>query len=244
MHRLLPAAAAAMALLSAPALHAQEQPAKPDPVAELARLIARYETASDKPRAAAELRPEFEAFAHDNTGSEPGLTARLWLLNSCWWLRTNESSVAMNEAADKVVEQILAEYVDNAQFEKIADYHYVFAADKKTPLFERLLKSKYKTVRASTLLRIGMLDKGSKDETVRARANERLETLLRDYADVPKGTSTYGALADAHLHPLAAADLAIGKPAPEITGVNTDGKPMKLSDFRGKVLVVDFWGFW
>ena len=56
--------------------------------------------------------------------------------------------------------------------------------------------------------------------------------------------STYEDLANAYLHPHAKADLAVGKPAPEITGVDLNGKPMKLSDFRGKVVVLDFWGDW
>lgn len=38
--------------------------------------------------------------------------------------------------------------------------------------------------------------------------------------------------------------LGIGKVAPEIEGADLDGKPMKLSDFRGKVVVLDFWGYW
>ena len=37
---------------------------------------------------------------------------------------------------------------------------------------------------------------------------------------------------------------AIGQTAPEITGKDLDGKPMKLSEFRGKVVVLDFWGHW
>jgi hypothetical protein len=32
--------------------------------------------------------------------------------------------------------------------------------------------------------------------------------------------------------------------APEIAGVDADGKPMRLSDFRGKVVAVDFWASW
>ena len=35
-----------------------------------------------------------------------------------------------------------------------------------------------------------------------------------------------------------------GKVAPDIVGEDIDGKPMKLSDFRGKVVLLDFWGFW
>ena len=34
---------------------------------------------------------------------------------------------------------------------------------------------------------------------------------------------------------------AVGKPAPEITGTDLDGRPFKLSDYRGKVVLLDFW---
>lgn len=36
----------------------------------------------------------------------------------------------------------------------------------------------------------------------------------------------------------------IGQPAPEISGVDLDGVPFRLSDYRGKVVVLDFWGHW
>jgi thiol-disulfide isomerase/thioredoxin len=32
-----------------------------------------------------------------------------------------------------------------------------------------------------------------------------------------------------------------GQPAPSLAGTDPDGKPVKMSDFRGKVVVVDFW---
>jgi cytochrome oxidase Cu insertion factor (SCO1/SenC/PrrC family) len=37
---------------------------------------------------------------------------------------------------------------------------------------------------------------------------------------------------------------AIGEAAPEIEGEDIDGKPFKLSDYRGKVVMLDFWGNW
>ena len=37
---------------------------------------------------------------------------------------------------------------------------------------------------------------------------------------------------------------AIGQRAPEITGTDLNGKPLKLSDYRGQVVVLDFWGNW
>jgi cytochrome oxidase Cu insertion factor (SCO1/SenC/PrrC family) len=38
--------------------------------------------------------------------------------------------------------------------------------------------------------------------------------------------------------------VAIGALAPEIQGTDADGKSFKLSDYRGKVVMLDFWGNW
>jgi thiol-disulfide isomerase/thioredoxin len=39
-------------------------------------------------------------------------------------------------------------------------------------------------------------------------------------------------------------NLSIGRVAPDIVGVDLDGKPIKLSHFRGKVIVLTFWATW
>ena len=57
-----------------------------------------------------------------------------------------------------------------------------------------------------------------------------------------RGDRTYGDLADGYLFEIR--NLAIGKVAPDIEGEDLDGKKFKLSDYRGKVVVIDFWGNW
>lgn len=42
----------------------------------------------------------------------------------------------------------------------------------------------------------------------------------------------------------APADLEIGKVAPDIEGTDLDAVPFKVSDYRGQVVVLDFWGDW
>ena len=52
-------------------------------------------------------------------------------------------------------------------------------------------------------------------------------------------------LSSAHSASLArAAGPAVGKAAPEIEGTDLDGKKMTLSSYRGKVVLIDFWGDW
>ena len=44
--------------------------------------------------------------------------------------------------------------------------------------------------------------------------------------------------------PPAYAEVRIGKAAPDIEGEDLDGAKFKLSDYKGKVVVIDFWGDW
>lgn len=53
---------------------------------------------------------------------------------------------------------------------------------------------------------------------------------------------TIGAIAKRELFEMR--NLAIGKEAPNIEGEDADGKKFKLSDYRGKVVVLDFWASW
>jgi hypothetical protein len=58
------------------------------------------------------------------------------------------------------------------------------------------------------------------------------------------GRQGTGSSASGDTTPASGIGLEIGMVAPEIEGVNTRGQPMRLSDFRGKVVVLDFWGHW
>jgi thiol-disulfide isomerase/thioredoxin len=60
--------------------------------------------------------------------------------------------------------------------------------------------------------------------------------LVFDGAEVP-------AIRDLAARRLKQLDL-VGKPAPSITGVDLDGKPYKLADAKGEVVLVVFWATW
>ncbi|WP_159452333.1 TlpA family protein disulfide reductase [Singulisphaera sp. GP187] len=64
--------------------------------------------------------------------------------------------------------------------------------------------------------------------------------VIADFADVKgQGGKTLGEIAEGNLSELR--DLAIGHEAPDIEGRDIDGNAMRLADFRGKVVVVNFW---
>jgi hypothetical protein len=67
-----------------------------------------------------------------------------------------------------------------------------------------------------------------------------LERAAKDYGDlrVPDG-KTVGEKATAELFEIR--HLTVGKEAPDIEGQDQNGQPLKLSDYRGKVVLLDFW---
>ncbi|MBL8821425.1 MAG: redoxin domain-containing protein [Planctomycetia bacterium] len=73
-------------------------------------------------------------------------------------------------------------------------------------------------------------------------AEKLFEKVVSDYKDVKYFRGTLGERAEANLFEVR--HLQIGKEVPEIEGVDTDGNKFKLSDYRGKVVMLDFWGHW
>jgi thiol-disulfide isomerase/thioredoxin len=87
----------------------------------------------------------------------------------------------------------------------------------------------------------------------RRKTEDLLAEVIAKYGDVPlysesaqrvapRHRKTLGQFAEGLLDEIR--NLAIGKPSPEIDGVDLAGQPLKLSNFRGKVVVLVFWGSW
>jgi len=74
-------------------------------------------------------------------------------------------------------------------------------------------------------------------------AEKLFELVAGEYPAVKMyGEETLGDLAKGELFEMR--NLAIGKTAPEIEADDLDGNKFKLSEYRGKVVVIDFWGNW
>jgi hypothetical protein len=68
-----------------------------------------------------------------------------------------------------------------------------------------------------------------------------LSAILPAMRDCAQVDAADGATPD---KPEAEALPAVGSAAPEIEGTDIDEVPFKLSDYRGHVIVLDFWGDW
>ena len=79
----------------------------------------------------------------------------------------------------------------------------------------------------------------------RKKSEEAVEwlakSILEDFRNAKLGSVRALGVAKSIMN---AKRLKIGKIAPEIEGKDLDGVTFKLSDYRGKVVVIDFWGDW
>lgn len=79
-------------------------------------------------------------------------------------------------------------------------------------------------------------------QTPSEEAEKLFEQVAETYGDLPHYRGKLGEAAKAALFEIR--NLAIGQVAPEIEGKDVDGNRFKLSEYRGKVVVIDFWGDW
>lgn len=111
-------------------------------------------------------------------------------------------------------------------------------------------KSTDKEMKSIALYTLGMLYSERATDTANetsakeltAKAIEHLEKAVKEGGEVKLGDDTIGEMAKGEITALKT--LSVGNPAPELEGTTLDGKKVKLSDYKGKVVLLDIWATW
>jgi len=201
------------------------------------------QTLRDNP-ASEPFLPEFISFAREAKGNELAVSA---------WMRVVVigADCGRKEEAIEAIDTLLAEYVKSPALESLPNLisrslSRFLGKEKTDASLQTLIeKSPHKAVqapaifiRASTIMR----DKKASPERI-AEARALLVRLQKDYADIkPKRGPSYAEQAEGILFEID--NLQIGKVAPDFETIDENGVKFKLSDYRGKVVVLDFWGIW
>lgn len=183
------------------------------------------------------------------------------------------SKVSSGEVADKAYDTLFADHLQDEGFKRVCtDLSYSEPSPKiETRLNLLIEKSPHDSVKAAATFALAsylsQLDttrqyladnpefRGKASEETIKYLDERevepmaiealYQTLISEYAELkPREGSkrTYKSMSESSLFALK--KLAVGMVAPEIEGADLDGVTFKLSDYRGKVVVLDFWGDW
>jgi len=88
---------------------------------------------------------------------------------------------------------------------------------------------------AEALYRASIAKRRGSSALASPKAAEFGARLLAEYAESPAASQARGE---------PEVGLAVGYRAPDFTAADADAVSFKLSDYRGKVVVLDFWGYW
>src|SRR5262245_56589770 len=218
---------------------------------EFSKAYSAARTDEERQRVSKELGPKstpdhyagkFLALIRESPKDPATLDAFRWML----------SRVPHSPETDQAVETLLRHWIEDGRLERVCQSLYNYSCPSGDKLLRTAIaKSPHHAVQghAAFSLAVSLREQAERladhEPAARAPYEREAEQLLRQvidkYADL-KHFTTLGKEAEAELFELR--HLAVGKVPPDIEGEELDGKKMKLSDFRGKVVLLNFWGSW
>lgn len=142
--------------------------------------------------------------------------------------------------SQQIVDLLFSQYSNSPAIELVVPMATMNRA-KAEPRLRKLLRSPHARVKAlATISLADYLARQNPEDTTEVEA--LYTSVMEDYADVEDAR---GPIADRAKNSLFEIQhLSIGKVAPDIAAADLDGVDFKLTDYRGKVVLLDFWGNW
>ncbi len=185
----------------------------------------------------ADFRERAETLAFEAEGTE--VAAGAWAL-----VFSNEREFGSRDSAWMAFDILINDHADSSELEPVvAEARYVRVNREKavSRLRQLLETSSLKSLQASSLFSMAKILEPNPEQ--REEALGYYKRIVSDYPDVssPRG-ATFAAMSSGAL--FEAKHLQVGLPVPDIASVDETNTAFRLSDYKGKVVLVDFWGFW
>lgn len=195
------------------------------------------------PRPEAEFFPKFKELAKSQAGKPAGAKALAWVAAMAG--RDAEAKADGRWAVEELTEHYAGEAAIADALLQVRYAAYGGDAERLVKLYEKVLETnKDENARAEAKFNLAwtlsecMHDASkSEKEAAKKRSGELFREMAREFPKHDRAKEAEGFIFELD-------NLQIGMKAPEISGEDADGKTIRLSDFKGKVVVIDFWGFW
>lgn len=204
---------------------------------DLAKLTADHALAKavDADAAIAEFVPRFASAAEQLAGKQAAVPFLAWIV------RNGRIGDAVAKALDELGATHAASPDLGPVLEMVPHLASYLGDERCTKFLDQVLAtSQPPELQAKALFAqavIALQETRYLDDAARALAARNLE----DAKKLTKDPALARAIAATTTEPRG---LAVGQVIPEIAGIDLDGVPFRLSDYRGKVVVLDFWGDW
>jgi len=255
-----------LVLMMTPALSAQRKPVKvpvkvkPGPVSvasleyrtlldkvnkqrlAYSQALREAKTAEERQKAIQQNYPrpakfsgQFLELAKRHADDPVALQALVWIV----------SNVRTGKDAGEAIDLLIKNYIEDKAMISVCQRLMRSTSPQAQRLLEQVLeKSPHREAKGQACFGLMMQLKyatrsNPAKETELVKVAER---VISDFADIKYYRGTIGDAAKRELYEIQ--NLGIGKTAPEIKGEDISGVKFKLTDYRGKVVVIDFWGNW
>lgn len=197
-----------------------------------ARTEADRKKALDQYPRAENYAARFLRLADQFPNDPAGLDALIWIATA--GRDTSEASQAFQRLANK--------YITSDKLGPVCATLIYSTYDGAQDLLAAVLeKNPHREVQGQAAFSLGQYLKERKTGAEN-EAEKYFERVIGQYGDLKHYRGTLADAAKGELFEMR--NLGIGKVAPEIEGEDADGKRFKLGDYRGRVVVLDFWGDW
>jgi hypothetical protein len=208
----------------------------------------RQKIVADKYPRPDKFAPRFMEFAEENPKDPAAVDALVWVVS-----HSNQGG-GKNSARGKALAILMRDHASSPKIAGVCE-SLIYQQGPEAEAFLRAVldKNPAKEAQARACLALALFLRNSsrgqksKPEAEQAKIDKQVEELLEravaSYSDVKHPFyGTIGKKAEGELFEIR--HLSVGKEAPDMTGEDQDGKKFKLSDYRGKVVLLDFWGNW
>lgn len=185
-----------------------------------------------------EYLPKFTEIAVGAKGTAPGLQACAWLLGR--GSRTPDGKRVASDAIDLMTK----DGVDCPELAGLVmSIRYASGRVGEERVAEALKTVAEKTAvpdnRGCALTALAAMwnDSAQAPAERKAEAKRMLAEVIEKHGKCPAAPQARGILNELE-------HLQVGMTAPDFDATDGDGVKFKLSDYRGRVVVLDFWGFW
>jgi hypothetical protein len=185
--------------------------------------------------------PRFWEAANEYAGTDHAIPFLAWIVSN--------ASRSAPEQSKKALEVLITTHIESAALDKIAHNldRYVGRLGNEIAfeMIDKIIeKSPHDPVRAGAFYARGKLRLAAAKKLEGDARKPAMEQALADYDKAVElaGEADWTRYAKGELREQR--QLQIGMPAPDIVGKDLDGVAFKLSDYRGKVVLLSFWGDW
>ncbi|MFQ5502224.1 MAG: peroxiredoxin family protein [Phycisphaerae bacterium] len=200
-----------------------------------------------------DFMPRFRKIAEADKGKPPAFEALVWMLMNVQPVRQIDGDKAADTLSAWAMERLKGDHASDVTFldlsTRLQFLAYEIDLDLLVPYYEAVIQeSKDREKRAfatynlaaalySPFSRRGMLPDPKRLKADRERGKTLFYKIIKDHDGTKAAEAARPFIFEIE-------HLQIGQKAPDIVGKLPDGKEVRLSQYRGQVVLLDFWGFW